>query len=330
MSGVNLFKKMQRYLRIMSPLNELAVPVITAALCLSWFGVDSVATEISGYHYCSYPMVSPKGREYRVIREYLKEGDPWVLTVDLDTWTVNEIRRVDLRDWHGVSVNSGVTTSFETVLNRSTTTPAPIQNAGLRHMAGADVFLTMDLCPSTRPLDREFLTWLLTTTAKRPIPVGFSISGEWLRTHDLDFKWLLNEQKRGHFDITWINHSYSHPYDKTKAITHTFLRTNGICFEDEVFKVEQMLLERGCVPSVFFRFPGLVSSDVLLGQLREWSLIPLGSDAWIAKGEYPIPGSVVLLHANGNEPKGLAMFKARRFPRVLRAQNVGFFPLHGK
>jgi hypothetical protein len=39
-----------------------------------------------------------------------------------------------------------------------------------------------------------------------------------------------------------------------------------------------------------------------------FGLIPIGSDAWLAKGQQPNTGSIVLIHANGNDPLGIDRF----------------------
>jgi hypothetical protein len=89
----------------------------------------------------------------------------------------------------------------------------------------------------------------------------------------------------------------------------------GTDVDAEVLGAERALLERGLVPSVFFRFPGLVSSPDLVEAVVRLGLVPLGSDAWLAKGERPTPGSVVLVHGNGNEPLGV-----RKFIELLHAR----------
>jgi len=37
-------------------------------------------------------------------------------------------------------------------------------------------------------------------------------------------------------------------------------------------------------------------------------LIPIGTDAWLAKGQQAENGSIVLIHGNGNEPVGVNDF----------------------
>ena len=68
------------------------------------------------------------------------------------------------------------------------------------------------------------------------------------------------------------------------------------------------MIERGLVPSVFFRFPGLVSDRSVFEEVLSRGLIPTGSDAWLAKGQHATAGSVVLVHGNGNEPLGVKDF----------------------
>lgn len=288
-------------------------PIFTILILHGLFSPLFAAT-IQNYTICSDALTRPNGTPCLITRRYQKDGTAYALVVDLQTLNVAETPLSELRDCKNMPLTHLSQTPFITALKEATATPSPLQNAGLTHLKGTNSYLTMDLCPSARPLDRPFLIWLLSSTAQRPIPIGLSITGKWLQSHESDFKWLQDQEHQGHFEITWINHSATHPYDPTQTLTKTFLRTEGIDFETEVITVEKMLLERGSVPSVFFRFPGLVSSDDLMTQLRRWSLIPIGSNAWIAKGERPKAGSIILLHANGNEPKGLQMFKRLSTP----------------
>ena len=76
----------------------------------------------------------------------------------------------------------------------------------------------------------------------------------------------------------------------------------------EVLETEKAMLKNGLMPSVFFRFPGLVSDQQLVYRITDFGLIPVGSDAWLAKGQQPHAGSIVLIHGNGNEPVGVNDF----------------------
>lgn len=62
------------------------------------------------------------------------------------------------------------------------------------------------------------------------------------------------------------------------------------------------------MPSVFFRYPGLVTNKALLLKLNNLGLIPLGSDAWLAKNQTPTTGSIILVHGNSNEHVGIEDF----------------------
>jgi hypothetical protein len=121
-----------------------------------------------------------------------------------------------------------------------------------------------------------------------------------------------------------VNHSGSHPYDPEAPLARNFLLTPGIDFVSEVLSTERLLLARGLLPSVFFRFPGLVADEKLVRKLRELSLIPVGSDAWLAKGDIPKRGSIILVHGNGNEPQGIM----KALPLLRKSGQVKFLPLN--
>jgi hypothetical protein len=209
---------------------------------------------------------------------------------------------------------------------RYTATPWPLQNDGAIH---ADqpvdgVFLSVDLCPSKRPFERQMFESLPPSSrGGKPVPVAVAITGNWLTNHPAEFAWLKNEVSSGNLEITWVNHSLTHPYDQSASLGRTFLLTPGTDFGHEILETERLLIERDEVPSVFFRFPGLVSDRQLMKRLAQFSLIPLGSDAWLAKGELPRNGSFILIHGNGNEPAGIT-----RFIALLNAQKgMRFLPI---
>ncbi|HMK88355.1 MAG TPA: polysaccharide deacetylase [Methylocystis sp.] len=185
-------------------------------------------------------------------------------------------------------------------------TPKALENAGLVHSPdNMGAFVTGDLCPSRRPLDRGFLERLAREGPGTPI--ALSVSGAWIKNHAADLDWLKREDQSGALKISWVDHSYSHPYVKGRPDAQTYLLTPGVDMDREIFATEQLMIENGLTPSVFFRFPGLVSDAALMERLRAAHLIALGADAWIALGLRPRPGSIVLVHPNGNEPVGLKM-----------------------
>ncbi len=193
-----------------------------------------------------------------------------------------------------------------------------LDNAGLTSGHGAGVFVTGDLCPSHRPLDRAFLQSLERPGASTPI--ALSITGLWLERHAEDFAWLRRENAEKRLAITFVNHSYHHPYRPGLPNAENFLLVPGVDPQGEILDVERLLIANGETPSVFFRFPGLISDGAWMQILRQDHLIALGSDAWLALPQNPRPGAIVLVHPNGNEPFGLTRFEHLRDKGVLASQ----------
>jgi hypothetical protein len=187
-----------------------------------------------------------------------------------------------------------------------------LQDAGFTRF-GSDqngIDLTIDLCPSKLPLDRVVFNDLIKEIGKveKPVPVAVCITGRWLQTHPGDLKWLDSLNRAKELSIVWVNHSYNHYTYENVPLNKNFMLASGTDIDAEVLYNELALLEKNIVPSVFFRFPGLVSDRDVYDRILSLGLIPVGSDAWLAKGQKPGNGSIVLIHANGNEPVGVRDF----------------------
>lgn len=187
-----------------------------------------------------------------------------------------------------------------------------LQDAGLTHGFPKEkgITLTIDLCPSHKPLDRIIFNQLITEFKKieQPVPVALSITGRWMLTHGEDLNWLKDLVARKEIDITWIDHSYNHHFSLTAPLKTNFLLEPGTDMNFEILGTELAMLQHGLLPSVFFRFPGLVSDQQVVDKVLAYGIIPIGSDAWLAKGQKPASGSIVLIHGNGNEPVGVKDF----------------------
>jgi hypothetical protein len=187
-----------------------------------------------------------------------------------------------------------------------------IQDAGIERGMPTEtgISLTADLCPSHKPLDRIIFTTLFAEFKKveKPAPIALSVSGLWMLHHKEDLEWLKKLRDQGEIRITWVNHSYNHRVSKTAPLKENFLLEPGTNFIYEVLATEELMLKNGLVPSVFFRFPGLVSDRELVYKITDYGIIPIGSDAWLAKGQQAQAGSIVLIHGNGNEPVGVEDF----------------------
>jgi hypothetical protein len=250
-----------------------------------------------------------EGRERLAIRTMRIAGEEFLLTVDprsLNTsleragcWTCGEVRSES---------------RFLQSVERAAAEPGKslkagaswLDNAGLKHGHGEGAFLTADLCPSRKKLDRDFLQKL--EKPGEATPIALSVSGLWILHHPDDFAWLRKKKAQGKLAIAFVNHSTSHPYRPGLPDGENFLLMPGVDKESEVFDVERLLIANGETPSVFFRFPGLISDAGWMEALRRDHLIALGADAWLALEQKPRSGSILLIHANGNEPLGLDKF----------------------
>ncbi|HVN59164.1 MAG TPA: hypothetical protein VMT63_12770 [Bacteroidales bacterium] len=203
-------------------------------------------------------------------------------------------------------------TPYFRLLSEAESLDNDIQDAGYtrayRQIDGIE--LTIDLCPSVLPLDRIVFTEILRgfSRGQKPVPVSVCVTGRWMQNHRNDLEWLDSLSGAGELGITWINHSFNHFTYNDVPLTENFLLAGGTDINSEVLENEKAMFMHKLSPSVFFRFPGLVSDHAAYEQILGLGLIPVGSDAWLAKGQKPGKGSIVLIHANGNEPAGVRDF----------------------
>lgn len=245
-----------------------------------------------------------------------KKGGLWIAIRKLSEGAGTRYLAVDPRNFGSAMLDESETageasgaewqgTPFAKALEKYNAPSSGLQTSGLRH--GKDgLFLTIDLCPSHKKMDIELFqaTMDMPFWKDKPVPVAIAVSGMWMEKHGDELDFILGLEKKGSLSITWVNHTNTHPYEKDRPLEENFLLSPGVDFEREVLDDEQALIRRGLLPSPFFRFPGLVADRGLLERLKKLSLIPVGADAWIAKGERPKQGSIILVHGNGNEPEG--------------------------
>jgi len=270
------------------------------------------APPVSDYHPVFKPFYSADGILMAATRRYYRGGDARFLVLNPERFAFREMAATTVLSARPASDDAWRDTPFSRALARQTAPPFPLENDGLREAEHpvAGFFLTADLCPAKRPLDRGFIEALTALPQKPPVPIALMVSGLWIQRHPDDFAWLKNQAAAGKISITWVNHSFTHFYDPAAPLEKNFLLSPGTDFSSEVLSLEILLLDSGLLPSPFFRFPGLVSNQQLVEVLRDIHLIPIGSNAWLAKGQSPQPGSVILVHANGNEPAGIRLLHA--------------------
>ena len=208
-----------------------------------------------------------------------------------------------------------------------------LQNSGIQNIfSKSEIIITTDLCPSSNKLDKYFYEKIYNiytsnsltkkgANNKSPLPVGIAITGKWIKKHKKDLRWLLEREEEKELKISWINHSFNHNFIRGEEYKSNFLLIKGTNIKNEVFKTEELMLNEGLKMSIYFRFPGLISNEKIYNKLLDYGLIPIGSDSWISKGQYPKSGSIVLVHTNGNNKKG-----KNRFIRWYN-ENINFFKI---
>lgn len=270
---------------------------------------DVFSLEIKDYRVVNIPVLTSQNKLLIAIRSFKLQNKSTFLAVDPFAFTTSLHRKQKVKQFFIPFLDLVKLTDFHQALQKNSQAPYRLQNYGLKKTVNSapGYFLTVDLCPSTSPFDKHLFTRILNYRKNEAvIPVALCVSGLWLKKHLSEFNWLLKQQKQKKIAITWVNHSWSHPYFRNKPLRQNFLLSKGISFEQEVLDVEKALLERGVMPSIFFRFPGLVSNKKLILKLKKMNLISLGSSSWMAKNEIPQLGSIILVHGNGNEPLGLS------------------------
>ncbi len=298
-----------RTTRMLSLLLKILLPIL---FLLATVTELFAASPISGYQSVFKPFYGSDGTLLAATRRYYRGDDARFLALDPERFEFREMAAASVLSARAANDEAWRETLFSRALDRHTAPPFPLQNDGL-HEAEHPVpgfFLTADLCPAARPLDRSLIEALTALPLKQPVPITLMVSGFWIQRHPDDFAWLKNQAAAGKIAITWGNHSFTHPYDPEAPLEKNFLLSPGTEFGVEVLSLEMLLLEAGLLPSPFFRFPGLVSNQRLIEQIRGLHLIPIGSTAWLAKGETPRSGGIILVHANGNEPEGMRLLKA--------------------
>jgi len=300
---------------------------------------DNRATSITNYQ----PLFTPcyhNNELHIAIRSYDQGGLGYYLLVNPNTLITHIVLKGDIQhrkqtinptDIGYYTKGELENTPYGLALMRMQTSH-PLTNDGLTHSLcehkSNQVFLTIDLCPSKKLFEQEFFEKLVSIglSSRKAVPIAICITEFWRITHKKEFEWLLAQQKSGTLQITWVNHSATHVYYHDCAapqrLNQNFLLDSRTNLFFELFEIEKALIEHGQVPSVFFRAPGLVTDKKLMRILDRCGFITLGADAWLAKGQEPRSGSIVLVHGNSNEPAGI-----KKIMDILETGRFDFLPL---
>ena len=302
-------------------------------------GLFRVETPIPAWDSRDSLTVAPGARLWR-LRSFEAGGTAYALCVNVETLKACVVQEEDVKSVGGVNVPEALASS-ETSQTSHTALPGgngvegisevcrlgeggqgsggaeetPYGRALMRHARAPmmdegkkGLVLTVDLCPSHRAWDRDLFDALREMrSGEKPLPVAVCISGAWVRHHSADFEQLLTWHREGALEVTFVNHSDTHPVGERGD----FLNNAGVDFEAEVLNAEVTLLMHGAVPSPFFRFPGLVHSTARLEALARYGLIPVDADHWPGRDHLAtdrVPEGILLIHGNGNERAGVAWF----------------------
>jgi hypothetical protein len=276
------------------------------------------AAVITDYHQIFVPGYDAHNNLRIVIRSYYKDSKLYFLEVNPNTFKTKTIPASDFKPRQTLDNVPGYftmaaiqKTPYGRALWQYTAPPYKLENYGVIHAEQPvdGVYLTIDMCPSVKNFEANFFATLvqLSNQLHQPIPIALSITGLWIIGHAEEFKWLTKQQQLNKLNITWINHSFSHIYYADLTDKDNFLLNEQTNLPQEILATEKILLEKGRLPSVFFRAPGLVTNKNLILILRQFGLIPIGSDAWLAHGQQPRQGSIILVHGNSNEHQGIQL-----------------------
>lgn len=280
-------------------------------------GVGNAISPLSSYE----PFFQECG-EWKIIRKMKSAGTNYFTVVNQETLETQIINVSCFRC--PTNERPKAYSALNLLLEKSSSPPFPLENDGLTSVqnSGLGQVISVDLCPSRKDFEKRFIDALLKESPVHPVPITFALTTSWIHGHRNEFDYLKNLARQNLLNITWMNHSWSHPYDRKAPYAQNFLLSPGVNPHHEILEAEQSFVENGVTPSIFFRFPGLVSNEQWIRKIKDLSLVPVGSLAWIAKGEKVDMRSLILIHGNGNEPPGIEKMldligKKKIFPKTL-------------
>jgi hypothetical protein len=180
---------------------------------------------------------------------------------------------------------------------------------GPRDQLPQTVAITVDLCWSIRPYERDFFRFVSRFAAEHGEAwITLFVTGRWLEQHPEEMEKLIALSREPGVGVTWALHSWVHPKRQPFMISYSPAEV-----QEDNLRTEAELLRWGIVPSIFYRFPGLIHDEERLRAILELDLVSVNCDSWVASMRlrrpphhfWPSDGSILLIHGNGNEPVGI-------------------------
>ena len=242
-----------------------------------------------------------KNIEHSLVRTFPNDRLLLVNTQSLET-------KVRIRTKSMLFLPCDKNSNYEKLKAEALAHPFKIANRGMKEGKVKAYALTVDMCPSSKKgFESKFFRSLVDTNYSYPVTI--SLTKKWALYHAKEFEQLKAWDDSKALDITWMNHGAVHPYTRGVAFDKNFINQEGFDFKKEVLDNELFMFEQGRTPSIFYRFAGLVSNKKAYRYLiEELGLIPMGTLAWLAKGETIKAKSIVLVHGNKNEALGIKRF----------------------
>jgi Polysaccharide deacetylase len=254
----------------------------------------------------------PKGTTLLVRRKAEVDGTTSLVVTDcgpsLESYLVaeKELRARSAAAETGGTTWADVKTSFQKLA---------VEGIGLRRgdadKLGKSVCVTVDMCWSLRPHEAGLFAALKEAGERgtgKAYPVLF-VSGRWIEQHPVAMQELIDLGQGRSVEVVWGLHSWSHP--KSGAFMNDYSRPQ---FREDTLRLEKLMLAWGVVPTVYYRFPGLIHDRTRLEASLDLDLLPIDCDSWMylvearSKSPYAQPvreGGIILVHGNGNEPGGI-------------------------
>ena len=137
------------------------------------------ASRISDYQAVFIPFYDEDGVPLAAVRRYNRGDHPLFLVLDPQRFAFSEMTAAKVLTSRPAGDEAWRHTPFSLALTRQTSSPYPLQNDGLREAEHpvSGFFLTADLCPAKKPLDRGFFDATMDLPQKPPVPVALMISG---------------------------------------------------------------------------------------------------------------------------------------------------------
>jgi len=254
-------------------------------------------------------------KDYFILRKFKQNNLEKYLVVEdktYNTFVINSEYIKDKEPFWEIYNNSSYKKNLDLVYKNRTIKKWKkyLQNAWLKSALNKEknnIYLTADFCPSYKKWFEDKIIEKFINKWNNNIWIA--ITSVWINWHKKDFQKLIQYKNSWLLNITWINHTKTHKYNYSHDYSTTFILTPGLVLEDEILDVEKKLIENAQTPSIFLRFPWLISNEkIFKAVIYKYWLIPLWANAWLAKWEKIKNNSIILIHWNKNEPRWIVIF----------------------